>query len=121
MINFFKKVYSIFLRQNSWWLEQFEAPPSHPLLFGFTLSIGYFIVIALFNLTPTIEITGIILGVSSILISLSGILSIREKNFPFYITGIFRGSHRYQKTQAIIWSVFWGGMGLLIIFSTFME
>jgi len=121
MIDFLKKVYSIFLKQNGWWLEQFEGVPSRPLLAGFFLSICYIIVIVLFKLTPSKKVSGLVLGISSICVSVSGILWIREGRYPFYITGIFQGSSLYQKIQAIVWVVFWGGMGIFLIISSALE
>lgn len=121
MISFFKKIYSILLRQNHWWLEQFEAAPSLPLLIGFFLATCYIIVVVLFKLNTTTKVSGIVIGISSILIALSGILWIREGRFPFYITGMFQGSSLYQKIQAMFWVVFWGGMGVLLIISSVFE
>ena len=119
MGNFLKKIYNIFLRQNGWWLDQFEAAPSRPLIAGFLLFICYITTVALFNVTPT-KISGIVLGITLMLISFSGVLWIREGRFPYYITGIFRGSYKFQKLQAIFWVIFWGGMGLLLITATLL-
>ena len=120
MIDFFKKLYSIFLGQNWVWLEQYHAPESRPMLFGFALFICYLITILIFKLTPPTLITGFILGISFIFFSLTGILWIREDKFPFYITGLFKGSIRFQRVQAYIWVIIWGIMGFLSIVASFM-
>ena len=120
MGDFIKKIYSVFLRQNWNWLEQYAAVQSRPMLIGILLFVGYIIILAVFNLPTSGEITAIVLGISLVLFSVSGILWLREDQFPHYITGIFRGSRRFQKFQALFWVVFWGGMGLALILSTLM-
>jgi membrane-bound ClpP family serine protease len=106
MIDFLKKIYSIFLRQNGWWLEQFQESPSRPMLAGFILLIGYMIFIRIFNLSVSATFSSIVLGISLILISISGALWMREDRFPLYITGLFVRSHKFQKLQAILWVLF---------------
>jgi len=121
MLEFIKKNYNILLRQNSWWLEQFQTHQSRPMLAGFCLFIGYIIIYSLFDITPNPFITSLIVGASSILISISGILWIREGEYPYYITGVFKGSNKYQKIQAVFWVIFWSGMGLAIIITTILD
>ena len=121
MNNFLKKIYSIFLRQNSWWLDDFIATPNRPLLAGLFLFVGYVLMITLMDITTTSTITGIVLSITLLLISVTGILWLRENRFPPYITGILRGSHQYQKIQTIFLVIFSGGLGLLLLFSTLMD
>jgi len=121
MVNFFKKIYNIFLQQNGWWLEQFQSKQSQPMLLGLSLFFGYIIILSIFSLTPPTAITGFVMGISFILFSVTGILWIRDDKFPLYIIGIFKVSSHYQRVQAIFWVIFWGIMGLAIIIASFVE
>ncbi|MFT3892711.1 MAG: hypothetical protein QM730_13855 [Anaerolineales bacterium] len=121
MIDFFKKTYNIFIQQNWGWLDQYAAHQSRPMLFGFALFVSYLIILFTFNLTPPTLITGFILGTSFILVSLTGVLWIREDEFPFYITGLFKGSIRFQRVKAYTWVIMWGIIGFLMIILAFVE
>ena len=116
MIDFFKKIYAIFLRKNDWWLEQFEGTSGFLLLVGILVPICYLIVIVLFNLNPPSDVSGFVLGISSLCVSASGVLWIREDRYPFHI----KGPSLFQKIQAVIWIIWWGGFGIFLVVASIL-
>jgi hypothetical protein len=117
MINFFKKFYSVFLRQN-WWLEDIFAPPSRPMFLG-TMYLGASIVAILLKWQLAFFMVNSAIVLCLLLMTITGILWLRIGKAPWYIVGFFGTKH--EKLFTVIWIIFWGGLGISAILALLWE
>lgn len=125
MKNFFLEIYFAFLRFiGGSWFEDYVAPASRPMTIGFLFFIifGFLLLGINWGITPSQKgtIFGTGLAIQFLLAAITGILWLREGKIPFFITGILRGK-KTEKIQVFLWIILWGGMGLLMLFFTFIK